>query len=57
MNYSGFVFFTKQQYIAKNKMLVGCLVFCIPMSWGYLMTSIIDGLAMLNSILETKVVT
>jgi hypothetical protein len=28
-------------------MLVACLVFCIPMSWGYLMTSIIDGLALL----------
>jgi hypothetical protein len=54
MNYSGFVFFTNQQYIAK---LVGCLVFNIPVSWGYLMTSIIDGLATLNNILETKVVT
>jgi len=52
-----FFFFTKQQYIAKSQMLVGCLVFGIPMSWGYLMTSIIDGLAMLNNILETKVMT
>jgi hypothetical protein len=38
-------------------MMVGCLVFGIPMSWGYLMTFIIDGLAMLNNILKTKVVT
>ncbi len=38
-------------------MLVGYYVFNIPMSWGYFMTSIINGLAMLNNILETKVVT
>jgi hypothetical protein len=51
------VFFTKRQYIAKSQMLVACLVFCIPMSWGYLTTSIIDGLALLYNILETKVMT
>jgi hypothetical protein len=49
--------FTKKQYIAKSHMLVACLVFNIPMSWGYLMTPIIDGLAMLYNILETKVMT
>jgi hypothetical protein len=57
MNCSGFGFFTKRQYIAKSHMLVACLVFNIPMSWGYLMSSIIDGLAMLYNILETKMMT
>ncbi len=36
-------------------MLVACLVFSIPMSWGYLMDFIIDGLTMLYNTLETKV--
>jgi hypothetical protein len=57
MNYSGFGFFHQETNIAKSHMLVACLVFSNPMSWGYLMTSIIDGLAMLYNILETKVMT